>query len=145
MALLFMVGLVLPVAAATPVKITADQFSIAEDAGTATFVGNVVVTRGDLTLTAEKVVVYYAAGGGGDVDRMVATGRVHVNTSGQKASGDTADFDPASQQIRLSGNVQVINAQGTMNGPELLIDLGQKSSTFSSGKGGRVSGVFTPK
>lgn len=145
LAALMALALATPGHAATPVKITADRFEISEKEGLSTFSGKVVVTRGTLTLTADEVIVYFGDGGESDVDRMVASGNVHVISEGQKANGDRAEFDPATQLIRLMGHVTVTNAQGTMNGPELLIDLGQKSSTFSSGKGGRVSGVFTPK
>lgn len=128
-----------------PVKVTADTFEITQNDRQATFTGSVVVTRGAMTLTADEVTVFYGMDGEADIDRMEAVGNVRVDSDGQKARGDRAEFDPATQVIRLSGNVTVTNAQGTMNGPELLIDLSGKSSTFTSGKGGRVSGVFTPK
>lgn len=143
---LLLLGMAQPaLAEPVPVKITADTFEIAQNEKQATFSGKVVVTRGTLTLTADSVTVFYGTDGEGDIDRMVATGNVRVESDGQKAKGDRAEFDPATRIIRISGHVTVTNAQGTMNGPELLIDLSGKSSTFSSGKGGRVSGVFTPK
>jgi lipopolysaccharide export system protein LptA len=60
--------------------------------------------------------------------------------------GDRAVFDPDAQTVRVSGNVRVSNAQGEVNGPELVINLKQNTTVFQAGKGGgRVTGVFTPQ
>jgi lipopolysaccharide export system protein LptA len=41
--------------------------------------------------------------------------------------------------------VKVSGQGGTMTGPELTIDLRTNTTTFRSGEGGRVTGVFTPQ
>ncbi len=134
-----------PVLAAEPVKVTADNFTIDQDAGNATFAGNVVITRTGMTLWADKVIVVYGSGGQSDIDSLTATGNVRIKTPSQEATGRQATYDPDTQILKLSDNVTVVNAQGTMNGPELTIDLANNSSTFKGGKGGRVTGIFTPQ
>ncbi len=125
-----------------PVKVTADTFTINEAQSAATFSGNVVVVRDDLTVWANEVNVLYAAGGTSTIKSLTATGRVRLKTSEQDATGDSASFDPNSQILRLSGNVTVVNASGTLNGPELVLNLAKGTTTFSSKGGGRVTGVF---
>ena len=133
----------LPVQAANPVEISADQFVVDESKREATFTGNVVLSREDLTVWAERVVVIYGEGGLENIQALTATGSVRLKTSDQDATGDRAVFNPNTQILRLSGNVTVTNSAGTLNGPELVINLAEKTSVFSSTGGGRVTGVFT--
>ena len=141
--LLFAVG---ATAASGPIKITGDTFVIDDNAHTATFSGKVVVLRNELTVWAGKVVVDYGTGGPSDIRSFVATGRVRIKSPGQEATGDRAVYDPNAQKLRLTGNVIVVNATGTVGSPELVVDLLTNKSTFSgSNSGGRVTGVFTPK
>jgi len=73
------------------------------------------------------------------------TGAVRINTPAQEATGGRATFDPLTQILKLTENVTVLNAQGKVSGPELTINLASQTSTFEGGKGGRVTGVFTPQ
>src|SRR5688572_6634490 len=138
-------GLALPARAANPVEVSADQFVVDQRSSSATFTGNVVVSRADLTVWADKVVVNYGEGGVTNITNLVATGSVRLKTKDQTATGERATFDPRSQVLRLSGNVTVTNEAGTLSGPELLINLADQTSVFSSNGGGRVTGVFTPQ
>ncbi len=133
-------------AGADPVKITADQFVIDDTAHVATFTGKVIVKRStSLTVWAPKVVVDYGDGGPSNIKSFVATGGVRIKTTDQDATGDKAVYDPDKQILRLTGNVMVTNSTGTVGGPELVVNLATNTSVFTGGKGGRVTGVFTPK
>jgi lipopolysaccharide export system protein LptA len=76
---------------------------------------------------------------------MTATGGVRIKTPQEDATGDIAVYDPKSQLLHLSGHVMVTTARGTVGSPALVVDLGTNTSVFSSSKGSRVTGVFTPK
>jgi len=143
--ILFATALALPVSAAEPVNVSADDFTIDQNNNNATFSGNVVITRTGLQLWADKVVVVYGSGGQSDIDSLTATGNVRIKTDSQDATGAKATFDPDTLILRLSGNVTVVNAQGKLNGPELTINLATNSSVFKGNAGGRVTGVFTPQ
>ncbi len=143
--LLLLVGVAAPALAADPVKITADTFVVDDAAELATFTGNVVVTRKDMTVWAPRVVVDYGAGGPSDIRSFVASGGVRIKTTQQDATGDTAIYDPRAETLKLTGNVVVVNASSTVAGPDLLLDLRADTTTFSGGPGGRVTGVFTPQ
>ncbi|HWA20369.1 MAG TPA: lipopolysaccharide transport periplasmic protein LptA [Devosia sp.] len=138
-------ALIAGAATPTPVKITADQFTVTESKQQATFTGNVVVIRGTMTVWAPKVVVDYGEGGPSNIEKFVATGGVRIKTSDQDATGSRAEYSPKTQILRLSGDVTVTNASGTLKGPELVLDLANNISTFSGSGGGRVTGVFTPQ
>lgn len=133
----------LPAAAQNPVEITADNFTINETTQEAVFTGNVVVIHPSVTVWAPTVVVIYGEGGTSDIESFEATGDVRLKTSEQDATGERAVFDPKARTLRLTGNVVVTNATGTVKGPELLVDLETNVSTFTGSQGGRVTGVFT--
>lgn len=132
-------------AAGIPIEIAADTFTIEQASSRATFAGNVVITRKGLDMRADSVSVTYGKGGEADIDSLTASGNVEVKTPTQRARGDKAVFDPDSQTIRITGNVRISNAQGEVNGPELLIDLKADTTVFQGNKGGRVTGTFTPQ
>lgn len=132
-------------AAGVPVKVTADDFTVDQATGLATFTGNVVIVRSEMSMWADKVVVRYGAGGAGDIDTLEALGNVRIKTTGQEATGRRATFNPDTSILRLTDDVTVVNAQGTVKGPELTIDLATNNSVFKGNEGGRVTGVFTPQ
>jgi len=132
-------------AAPDPVKITGDSFVIDDSNHKATFTGKVVVVRTKLNVWASKVVVDYGDGGPSDIKSFVATGSVRIKTPDQDATGERAVYDPNTQMLHLTGNVIVVNATGTVGSSELIVNMVTNTSTFTAKKGGRVSGVFTPK
>ena len=142
-ALLILALLCAPAWAQAKVEVTGDSFVVDEASGQSVFSGNVVVVHPSVTVRAEKVVVHYGAGGPSNIESFTATGNVRLKTPDQTATGDKATFDPTTQLLRLTGNVVVNNASGTLNAPELVVDLKNNTSTFTGTTGGRVTGVFT--
>lgn len=130
-------------AAQDQVAITADLFTLNESGREAVFTGNVVVTHPTVKVWAGKVVAIYGAGGTTDIETFEATGDVKLETPEQVATGERAVFTPGDQLLRLTGNVKVTNSGGTVDAGELVVNLATNVSTFTGGKGGRVTGVFT--
>lgn len=130
-------------AAQEKVQISADTFVVTETSQEAVFTGNVVVNHPTVVVHADKVVATYGTGGTTDIKTFEATGHVRLTTTDQDATGDRAVFTPRDQLLRLTGNVLVVNAGGTVGASELVVNLDTKVSTFSSKSGGRVTGVFT--
>jgi lipopolysaccharide export system protein LptA len=139
----FAVFLAAPALAQTAVQISADNFTIEEGAKEAVFTGNVVIKHPTVNVWADKVVATYGDGGTSDIKSFEATGQVKLETDEQTATGDRAAFSPADQLLRLTGNVKVSNAAGSVNAEELVVNLATNVSTFSASPGGRVTGVFT--
>lgn len=133
-----------PALAQQEVQITADLFTVDEKTRESVFTGNVVVVHPNVKVWAEKVVAVYGEEGPSDVESFIASGSVRLETDEQNATGDRAVFTPGDQLLRLTGNVQVINASGTIDAGELVVNLATNVSTFTNaGSGGRVTGVFT--
>lgn len=137
-------AMTLPSAAQNPVEITSDTFVMNEDRREAVFTGNVVVVHPNVTVWAPKVVATYGEGGTSDIKTFLASGgNVRLKTKDQDATGDEAIYTPGDQLLRLTGNVVVTNASGTVNATELVFNMATNVSTFTSTGGGRVTGVFT--
>jgi lipopolysaccharide export system protein LptA len=128
---------------AEEVKITADSFTIAENRQQAEFKGNVVLVQPKLRVTSDQMIIYYGKGAG-DIKQVDANGRVHLVTPDQDVTGDKGVYDPKSRTMRVTGNVVVINEQGRVTGPELLVNLATNTTEFITRGGGRVTGVFNP-
>jgi lipopolysaccharide export system protein LptA len=125
------------------VQITADVFTVTETSHEAVFTGNVVVNHPTVVVHADKVVASYGEGGTTDIKTFEASGHVRLTTTDQDATGDRAVFTPGDQLLRLTGNVKVTNTGGTVDAGELVVNLETNVSTFTSARGGRVTGVFT--
>ncbi len=133
-----------PALAQSRVEITSDLFVMNEAAREAVFTGNVVVIHPSVTVWAPEVVATYGAGGTSDIRTFEAKGgHVRLKTADQDATGERAVFTPADQLLRLTGNVKVTNASGTVDASELVVNLETNVSTFTSTGGGRVTGIFT--
>jgi lipopolysaccharide export system protein LptA len=144
--LALLVALLLPAVAQaqSPVEITSDEFVMNEEAREAVFTGNVVVVHPTVTVWAPHVVATYGEGGTSDIETFVADGgNVRLKTEDQDATGDRAVYTPGDQLLRLTGNVTVVNASGTVSATELTVNLATNVSTFTSSGSGRVTGVFT--
>lgn len=129
--------------AQSPVEITADQTVMNDAKREVVFTGDVVVVHPSVTVWAPEVIATYGEGGTSDIETFVATGgNVRLRTSEQDATGEHAVYTPGDQLLRLTGNVTVTNASGTVNATELVVNLATNVSTFTSGQGGRVTGVF---
>lgn len=132
-----------PTLAQQQVEISADTFVVEEARQEALFTGNVVVKHPTVSVWADKVIATYGTGGTSDIESFEATGAVRLETADQTASGERAVFTPGDQLLRLTGNVEVTNAGGTVKAQELVVNLQTNVSTFTAGQGGRVTGVFT--
>lgn len=133
-----------PALAQNKVEISSDLFVMNEESQEAVFTGNVVVKHPVVTVWAPKVIATLGTGGTADIKTFEATGgNVRLLTKDQDATGEHAIYTPADQLLRLTGNVVVKTASGTVNSSELVVNLDTNISTFISTDGGRVTGIFT--
>lgn len=84
--------------------------------------GEVVVVKGDMTLTCDRLTATYGAEKGGqpsDVERLEATGRVHFTARGHEAFGDRAVYDIRTQVLTLTGgNLRLVTPSETVTAEE---------------------------
>ncbi|HWY60311.1 MAG TPA: LptA/OstA family protein [Rhizomicrobium sp.] len=140
-----------------PINVASDKFIADANAKTGTWVGNAVVTQGDMRMRADSVRVD-VIGNDNRPDKIVANGHVVVDSpvSGT-VTGDAGIYNVAAHTVTMTGKVVLTNSKGaTMRGTPLVVNLetgmatlgGRSSATLpgqpESQNNGRVQGVFTP-
>jgi lipopolysaccharide export system protein LptA len=133
-----------------PVSFNADRIELQDRQNRVVLSGSVVITQGDMRLTAERTTIAYADAGTLTIQRLDATGGVVVTRGNERASGDAGVYDFNRKLIVLSGGVALRRGGDMLGGGRLVIDLGTGLSSVDGAgaaasadqPGGRVSGTF---
>lgn len=112
----------LGISSGEPVQIDGDSLEILEEQGKAVFTGSVTVVQADTVLKTSKLTIYYqqngdggsVATGGADIDRLVATGGVNIQSGEQVATGDTGTYDMKTEVLVLSGKRVTLSENGNV-------------------------------
>jgi lipopolysaccharide export system protein LptA len=129
-----------------PVSYAADRIELQDRQDRVVLAGNVRISQGNLSLTAERTTVAFTDTGSLQIQRIDATGGVNVTRGSESARGDVAIYDFNRRVITLAGNVALRRGGDTLNGGRLVIDLNSGISSVDGrggGAGGRVSGTFS--
>lgn len=138
-----------------PVDVSADRIEVQDRADRAIFSGNVQVRQGNLALDAARITVAYSGSvdGGIEVNRLDASGGVHVRSPSETARGQFAVYDLDRRLITLIGGVELHQNGNVLRGGRLVIDLDSGRAVIDGraqgGPGiegtpsGRVTGRFT--
>lgn len=130
-----------------PVEVSADTLEVRNAEQKAIFAGNVRVRQGEVAMKAEWLEVTYAArggaatagAGGGAIDRLRARGNVIITNGAEMAKSREADYDVASAEISLAGDVLLVQGQNVIKGDRLKIDLASGTARMVS-QGGSDAG-----
>jgi lipopolysaccharide export system protein LptA len=134
-----------------PVDYAADRIELQDRQKRVVLAGDVVITQGDLRLTAGRTTVSYTDEGSLRIQRIDATGGVTVTRGNERAQGNAGVYDFNRRVIILSGGVALRRGSDTLNGGRLTIDLNSGLSSVDGGavapgaRGtrGRVTGTFS--
>jgi len=127
-----------------PVEITADRMEADDVAKTVVFIGHAVARQADVTLYADRLMIYNVAKGG-DVDRIVAEGGVRIVQGTRIATGGKAEYFRNEDRIVLTGSPKVVDGTNSVQGHEISLFLKENRSVVKGGQDGRVNAVFKPK
>ncbi len=131
------------------INVSSDRFVADLNGKTGTFVGNVLVTQGDIRMRADQVRITSV---NGKADKVTATGNVVVDSPASgTATGDMGVYSVGPRTVLMSGNVVLKRQKDVMRGARLTVNLATGQATLGAGpKGtpgapqGRVQGVFSP-
>lgn len=122
-----------------PVEVDADNLAINNADGSAVFSGNVIVSQGDMRLTAGEVRVEYAANGGG-IKTLHASGGVILVNIADAAEAQDAVYTIEQGNVVMTGNVLLTQGPNAISGQKLVINLKDGTGVME----GRVKTVFSP-
>lgn len=120
-----------------PVEIVADALAVDEEAGTALYTGDVVVTQNDMRLAAPWVLVTYDEATD-EIRNVSAKNGVIMVTADEEAEGQTADYDIEAGVVVMKGDVLFTQGQNTLAGNEMVMDIDAGTINVV----GRVRSVF---
>ncbi|MEO6551309.1 MAG: LptA/OstA family protein [Croceibacterium sp.] len=135
-----------------PVNYAADRIELQDKQNRVVLSGGVVITQGDLRLTAARTTVAYTDAGSLKIQRIDATGGVVITRGSERAEGSAGVYDFNRRVIVLAGGVKLRRSGDTLNGGRLTIDLNSGLSSVDGrsgapgvqgGSDGRVSGTFS--
>lgn len=120
-----------------PVEVTADTLDVDQQTGEAVFEGSVLVSQGDMRLTAPRVLVVYDADTRA-IARMEATGGVTLVSGPDAAEATRADYTIDSGVIVMSGDVLLTQGPSALTSDKMTVNL----TTGSAQMVGRVTTIL---
>jgi lipopolysaccharide export system protein LptA len=81
--------------------------------------------------------------GGGEVNRIDATGGVHVSTKTEIVTGREGIYDVANERITLCGKVKITRGDNQLNGECAIVNMKTGRSRLE-GRGTKVEGLILP-
>ncbi len=124
-----------------PVELSADQLTISQADGSATFKGNVLIGQGEMRISAELVLVEYATQDGsatGQVSRLMASGGVTLTNGAEAAEAERAEYSIDGGSIIMTGNVILTQGANALSAERMIVDL----TTGVASLEGRVRTIF---
>jgi lipopolysaccharide export system protein LptA len=127
-----------------PIHLSADAFGSDVKTEQGDYVGNVVVTQGDMKMRADKM---HFDTKSGNLSLITATSNVVVVAPKGTATGDHGVYDLTTHLITMTGNVVLTKQKNVMRGTKLVMDLTTNLAhmTAPGAPGGRVTAEFIPK
>lgn len=116
-----------------PVSVEADSLAVNQEDGTATFTGNVVITQGDMLLSAASVLVVYQENSQ-KIASLKASGGVTMASGPDAAEAQKADYNIETGIVLLTGQVLLTQGENVITGDKITINL----ETGTAQAGGRV-------
>ncbi|MFB9222798.1 lipopolysaccharide transport periplasmic protein LptA [Paracoccus cavernae] len=123
------------------VEVNADNLTVDQKTGHATFSGHVVVGQDEMRLSADRVTVIYAQGDQRRIDRLEARGNVTLVNGPDAAEAGAADYSVGSGVIILTGDVILTQGQSVLGGDKVEVNL----ETGAANVSGRVRTVLQPE
>ena len=121
-----------------PVEVTSERLEVDDEAGIATFIGDVIVVQGQMRLNAPRVRVEYSSGEAGQIEFMHATGGVTMVNGEETAEGEEATYTIEAGEVVMTGDVIVTQGPNVLAGQRLSVDLDTGTGTME----GRVRTIF---
>ncbi len=139
-------------AGTVPVNIQADSMRYSPSGKEVTFTGNVRVTRQDVTITAATITILLsgktesgpgvAAMDPGAIERIVASGGVHIDYQGKLGTCKTATYHVAQGLLVMEGDPVLKDGQNSIKGHTITFNLKENRSEVRGGQGQRVNATF---
>lgn len=106
-----------------PITITSETLTADNKAHTALFEKNVLAKTTDLTIHADKMLVFYKEDGG-DVTKIEATGNVKVLRESRIITAKSATYFADEEKVVFNGEPRAIERDNIVSGTKMIYFLG---------------------
>lgn len=141
-----------------PIKINADTLVADDNSKFAEFIGNVVATQGDTTITSERLKIFYTSGAnpaqkgspltgasGGSIKEIVASGNVVIHFDKRVATSDRAEYHADTGILILIGaNSKITSENNYIIGDRITFNRNDGKAKVESATKQRVEALFYP-
>ncbi|MDP8254994.1 MAG: lipopolysaccharide transport periplasmic protein LptA [Candidatus Alcyoniella australis] len=127
----------------TPINIVSDKLEADNKSRIVKFIGNVVAVKGDAVMRSDMLIVRYAAQGG-DLEKVVAVGRVVMVQTDRRVLCEQATYTQADGKLLLEGNPQVWQGTDFIRGRTITFWSGSERVQVQGSSTERVTTVITP-
>lgn len=127
-----------------PLEITAQQLEVLQQQRQSIFTGDVVAKQGDMTLYADKLIVFLHKDQD-QIERLDAIGGVRVVQLDRIATAEKAVFHQVEEVLVLSGNAEVVQGKNKVSGDEITLYIKENRTLIKSSKKSRVKAVIVPE
>ncbi|QQG37320.1 MAG: ostA-like family protein [Micavibrio aeruginosavorus] len=148
-----MTGQALKMTAPNQILTARDKFEYGVTEGRLSAYGDVVVTRPNDKMQADKASAFFSQDAQGadrrKLERLEAEGNVIITTATETLRGDRGIYNAGTNIAEVTGNVKIIRGPNVLEGNRAEINLTTNVSRMfgnqtGSGNSGRVKGVFYP-
>jgi len=122
-----------------PVEIVADSLNVNQTDGTALLIGSVVISQGEMKLSADQVFVVYNTGVAG-IQRLEAEGNVLLVNGTDAAEAQRADYSIDTGIVTMTGDVLLMQGPAAITGDRMQVNLIDGTAQIT----GRVRTVLQP-
>ena len=109
-----------------PTEIFSDTAQLDAEQNIAIFSGGVIITQGDATITAEKVIAEFSddtGAGRGNISVIRASGGVTIVSSEEATEAENAVYNVTTSTVVMTGNVLVTQGAVAMSADSLTYNL----------------------
>ena len=141
-----------------PIQIVSDRLDAYNEKKLVIFSGNVIATKGDITIKSDRLLLYYKKGpqvpkkegahdigNAGDLEKIEAKGNVTITQGERIVTGDNAVLYQDAQKIIMTGNAVMSEGKNVIHGDRIVAFLEEDRGTVESVGKSRVKAVIYPE
>ncbi len=126
-----------------PLTIKSDRMEVIEKQNIVVFSGHVVAKKKDLTIYADRLIVYYTPKGKKrEIKKIVALGHVKIKRGEWLAHAGKAVYFKEQERIVLEDNPQVWQGENTIRGDRIIYYLNENRSIAEAAPGHKAEVVI---
>lgn len=122
-----------------PIEVQADSLSVDQETGNAKFVGDVIITQGEMRFEAPLVEVTYNDARDG-ISKLTGSGGVAILSGKDTAQAENATYDVDSGLIFMQGSVALAQGANTVTAERMTVNTADSTAELH----GRVRTVLQP-